>query len=96
MENQDINILILDDDSSVRQSLANFLEDEAFNIFTADCTENGLKMIKKERIDIAIVDIRLPDMDGNIFISKAYQTTLRLLLASKWPNFYRQRRSQPT
>jgi DNA-binding NtrC family response regulator len=56
-------ILVVDDERSLRDSLRLILEDE-YNI---EAAENGLKaleMIKGKEIDLALLDIRMPDLDG--------------------------------
>ena len=69
-ENQK-KLLILDDEESIRHSIAAFMEDDGYKVFQASSAETALDIIKNNKIDEAIVDIRLPGMDGNIFMVKA-------------------------
>ncbi|MEA1969957.1 MAG: response regulator [Thermodesulfobacteriota bacterium] len=71
MSESQVNILVLDDEESIRQSIAAYFEDEGFVVFQAASGEDGVAIVEKNRIDGAIVDIRLPGMDGNAFILKA-------------------------
>jgi CheY-like chemotaxis protein len=64
-------ILILDDEATVRNSLRTFLEDYNFKTEVAESAEEAFELIEKEQFDVAIVDIRLPGMDGITFIEKA-------------------------
>lgn len=66
-------ILIMDDETSIRLSLADFLEDAGFDVLTAGSAEEGLGYIENAELQAAIVDIRLPEMDGNEFIIRARQ-----------------------
>jgi DNA-binding NtrC family response regulator len=66
-------ILIVDDEESIRRSLRAYLEDEGFELITAESGEEGLKRLAKESVDAAIVDIRLPGMDGTRFIDRAHE-----------------------
>lgn len=66
------NILIVDDEESLRRNLQEFLEDEGFEVFAAGSGEEGLGILTNEPIDLAIVDIRLPGMDGNMFIKETH------------------------
>ncbi len=66
-------ILILDDDDMVRESLVAFFEDRDWRVISSDSGEDAIQLISKERPDCAIVDIRLPGMDGNTFIRNAIE-----------------------
>ncbi|BBO89418.1 response regulator [Desulfosarcina ovata] len=68
-----IRVLVVDDEPSIRNSLVEFLEDFEFDVFAADSAENALDLIARFPIDVAIVDIRLPKLDGDSLILQAYQ-----------------------
>ena len=58
-------VLIVDDEESLRSMLITILEDENFfNIITADCVKSALEICQKEKPDIAILDVMLPDGNG--------------------------------
>lgn len=62
-------ILVVDDEEIVRLNMAAFLEDEGFTVITACSAEDALeKAMTSCPIDLAIVDMRLPAMDGNTLI----------------------------
>lgn len=63
--------LILDDEESIRQSIAAYMEDEGYTVFQAGSGEEALEIVKNNAIDEAVVDIRLPGMDGNTFMIEA-------------------------
>lgn len=63
--------LILDDEESIRQSIAAYMEDEGYIVFQAGSGEQALEMVRKNSIDEAVVDIRLPGIDGNVFMIEA-------------------------
>ena len=63
--------LILDDEESIRQSIAAFMEDEGYRVFQAESSEQALEIIRKHPIEEAVVDIRLPGQDGNSFMLEA-------------------------
>ncbi len=58
------NILIIDDEIDVRESVAKVLDREGHTIFTADNAEAGLAMLLEHPVDILITDIIMPGMDG--------------------------------
>ncbi len=63
--------LILDDEESIRRSIAAFMEDEGYIVFQASTGEDALEVVKNHAINEAVVDIRLPGMDGDTFIIEA-------------------------
>lgn len=58
------NILIIDDESSIRESLKGVLEDEDYSVLTAGSGEAGLEVLQKRAVDVVLLDIWLPGMDG--------------------------------
>jgi DNA-binding response OmpR family regulator len=58
-------ILLVDDDEELRESLKDQLAlYEEFDIQTAATAAQGVERTKKERLDLVILDVGLPDMDG--------------------------------
>jgi DNA-binding NtrC family response regulator len=66
-------ILVVDDEVSIRRSLRAYLEDEGFAVIDVGSGEEGLAKLIDNLPDAAIVDIRLPGMDGNAFIEQAHR-----------------------
>ena len=58
------NILIVDDESGIRQSLKGVLEDEGYKVFLADSGEACVEAVRKRAFDVVLLDIWLPGMDG--------------------------------
>lgn len=69
-DRSDIKVLIIDDEPFIRESLAGFLEDGDFDVSSADSAEQALDLLRKDPYDIAIVDLRLPGMNGDVFIQE--------------------------
>jgi len=65
-------ILLLDDDPQVRFNLKLFFEDEGFQCDAFENSESALCALKEYCYDVAIVDIRLPGMNGEDFISASF------------------------
>ncbi len=57
-------ILIIDDEKSILESLAGILSDEGFNPVCAESGEAGLKILDEDEIDLVLLDIWMPGMDG--------------------------------
>ena len=66
-------ILIVDDESSVRNSLKEILEFEKYEIETAVDGEDALKTLKNEEFDLVLCDIKMPKVDGMEVLEKAMQ-----------------------
>src|SRR6201987_2601573 len=58
------NILIVDDESGIRQSLKGVLEDEGYKVAVADSGEGCLDTLRKRSFDVVLLDVWLPGMDG--------------------------------
>ncbi|BCO08832.1 sigma-54-dependent Fis family transcriptional regulator [Desulfolithobacter dissulfuricans] len=57
-------ILIIDDEDSIRESLSGILADEGFHPRTAASAEEGLALLDQEKVDLVLLDIWMPGMDG--------------------------------
>lgn len=57
-------ILIIDDETIVRESIATYLEDSGFQIFEAENGKIGIERFREIHPDIVLVDLRMPEMDG--------------------------------
>ncbi len=63
-------LLIVDDEEFVREALALYLEGEGCRVHTASCGDEALQVAAREEIEAAIVDIRMPGMDGLTLLSE--------------------------
>ena len=69
------HVLVLDDDDIVRKSLVYYFEDTEWQPIEAESGEEALAVIRNNRPDGAIVDQRLPGMDGDTFVRQALEIT---------------------
>jgi len=58
------NILVVDDESGIRQSLKGVLEDEGYRAAVAESAEACLDLLTKRAFDVVLLDVWLPGMDG--------------------------------
>src|SRR5437899_4687391 len=58
------NILIVDDEPGIRQSLQGVLEDEGYKASVAESGEACLETLRKRAYDVVLLDVWLPGMDG--------------------------------
>jgi len=68
--NKDLNILIVDDDSSLRNMLSIVLKKEGYIIFSAENGKTAIKILKKNHVDLIISDIKMPDISGIDLLQK--------------------------
>ena len=63
----DTKILVIDDDKNIRFLMREVLENAKYTVFTAVNGEDALSVMENNHIDLAIVDIMMPKMDGYEF-----------------------------
>jgi DNA-binding response OmpR family regulator len=57
-------VLVIEDDADVRTSLRLLLEDEQYDVVEAADAESGLARFSTDAIDLALIDLKLPDRSG--------------------------------
>ncbi len=57
-------VLVVDDEEGLRSLLSNILTGEGHTVLTADDGEEGLRLFERERFDLAILDVWLPEKGG--------------------------------
>jgi DNA-binding response OmpR family regulator len=57
-------ILLIDDDDQVRMLFQTALEAAGYRVLTADNGQYGLRLLEHEGVDVILVDIFMPEMDG--------------------------------
>ena len=89
VNHSDINVLIVDDEPAIRSSLASFLEDYDFMVCSAKSSEEAMKILSDVSCQVAIVDLRLPDMNGDTMIleAKKLYPALQFLIHTGSVNF---------
>lgn len=58
------NLLIIDDQRLIRDSLKSALGDEGYNVLLAENGRQGISVLKKNSIDLILLDLKLPDSNG--------------------------------
>jgi DNA-binding NtrC family response regulator len=81
-------ILVVDDDKSIRKTLEAILQGEGYRVDTA---ENGKQAIEKTGssfYNLALIDIRLPDMEGTELLTKMKDTKpkMRKIIITGYPS----------
>ncbi len=63
-------ILIVDDEPNIIKTLSSILEDENHRVFSALNGEEALQIFRGKEVDLVILDVWLPDADGNDLLEK--------------------------
>jgi DNA-binding NtrC family response regulator len=63
-------ILVVDDDENIRKVLTTILEEEGYKVDSAETAKEAIEKAKKTFYNVALIDIRLPDMEGIELLTK--------------------------
>ncbi len=77
-------ILVVDDNTSVRTLVRDYLSEQGLRVVTADNGQNALYTARREKPDLILLDIMMPEMDGYQFVTtyrKESETPIILLTA---------------
>jgi DNA-binding NtrC family response regulator len=85
--NEKVRILVIDDDENIRSVLTAILEDEGYTVETADTAKKGIEKSEKEFYNLALIDVRLPDMEGTELLAKIRETKpkMRKIIVTGYP-----------
>ena len=61
---EQINVLVVDDEKDVLQTLESMLEELNFNPIIAQSGDKAMEIIENNKIDVVLSDIYMPDTDG--------------------------------
>ena len=64
LNNNEYNILVVEDDKEIRDGIEIFLKSQGYAVFQAADGVEGLKVLEEREIDLAIVDVMMPGLDG--------------------------------
>jgi len=81
-------ILVVDDDESIRTVLTMVLEEKGYTVDTAGSGNEGIEKTKTSFYNLALVDIRLPDMEGTQVLAKMNETApeIRKIIITGYPS----------
>ena len=67
-------ILVIDDEENVRELLKLEFSDLGYEVSTANSAFNGLQVLKDNKMDLVVLDIKMPGMDGIEALEKIIST----------------------
>ena len=81
--NQNHTILIVDDDPRIVRLIERYLRDDGYRIFTASSGNEMRKMLVQEKVDLVLLDVRLPDADGFSLVKElTSQSSLAVIMVT--------------
>jgi DNA-binding NtrC family response regulator len=80
-------ILIVDDDENIRKVLKAILTDEGYAVESVGTANEGIVKTEKSYYNLALIDVRLPDMEGVELLSKMRETKpkMRKIIITGYP-----------
>ncbi len=83
MEEKKGTILVVDDDYEIAELVEIHLVSDGYQVFVANNGKEALEIFRREEIDLAILDIMMPEMDGNEVCAKIRETsTIPIIMLS--------------
>ena len=76
--NRNARILAIDDDENIRKVIVAILEDEGYTVESVGTAKEAIEKSKRKFYNLALIDIRLPDMEGIELLTKFRETTPRM------------------
>jgi DNA-binding response OmpR family regulator len=74
LENEKKHIIVIDDDKSILRTFTRILQKSGYEVDVAETGKEALEKTKRKAYDLALIDIRLPDMDGTDLLLKMQKT----------------------
>ena len=80
-------IIIVDDDEGIRETLVAILQEEGYQVDTAENGKEAIKKTNAEFYNLALIDIRLPDIEGIDLLKEIKETVpkIRKIIITGYP-----------
>ncbi len=76
---QKVSILVVDDDSGIRKTLSRILEKEGYLVEAVENGKQAIEASNKWFFNVALIDIRLPDMEGTELLDRLKDTEPKIV-----------------
>jgi len=76
---QRARMLIVDDDASIRKTLARILEKQGYLVEAVEKGKQAIEATSQRFFNVAFIDIRLPDMDGTELLERMRETEPKMV-----------------
>jgi DNA-binding response OmpR family regulator len=83
-----VRILVVDDDENIRKTILAILLDEGFEVDSAASGREAIRKTQDSTYNVALLDIKLPDMEGTELLSKMRDTVpkMRKIMVTGFPS----------
>lgn len=80
-------ILIVEDDQKIREIYAKFLISEEYSVIEASNAVDAYEILKKENIDLVLLDIKMPEINGSIMyeVLRLFHRDIKVIVSSVYP-----------
>lgn len=78
-------VLIVEGDHKLRSSLANLLDEGGFSVFSCGTIQEAQIVLSKNKIELAIIDVKLPNGEGLKIVEEIYQNIPILIIGKNAP-----------
>jgi response regulator RpfG family c-di-GMP phosphodiesterase len=87
MKNDEIRLLVVDDERSICDILGQYLRIKGYTVLIAKSAEDAISILKKDKIDLVLSDIKMPGMSGVELLKwiRDYNRILPVLLTTGFP-----------
>jgi len=84
---ENARILVVDDDENIRKVLKTILEDEGYTVDEAEDAKKAIEKSRRNVYNLALIDIRLPDMEGIELLTRMKDTVpkMRKIIITGYP-----------
>ncbi len=85
--NKNARILVVDDDENIRKVEVAILEDQSYTVESVGTAKEAIEKSRRKFYNVALIDIRLPDMEGIELLTKFRETTpkIRKIIVTGYP-----------
>ena len=83
-------VLIIEDEKNIQTFVGKILKKQDYRVLYADCGKEGLNLIHSQCPDVIILDLGLPDMNGNDIIQevRTWTSTPIIVISAQQPLIY--------
>jgi len=74
-----LSILIVEDDANIRETLSTILQQKGYKTDTAETGQEGIQKSKTKFFNLALLDIKLPDMEGTKLLTTMHRDLPKMM-----------------